>query len=272
MEKRWRTVGWRGGTCAALMGAALAAGCAGGDEEGAVNAAPDAGETDTLQVAAETNPSPADTDDSGGVDQPAGAAAERDPGLMQGGEVVEGGPAADAFRTYLIPAGTRIRVAMDESVSTDLNRPGDAVVATVAATVADGAGLELIPRGARLLGRVLTAAGSQGVDEAPVLEIYFETLSALNAEWPVEGAVVSAPVTLNTRAEITRRFSPGRARGPDVVPGEIRAGAIVEVELRAPVRVSTMVVAPDSLLPDTVPPPDTLPGGGGLAGAATAPA
>lgn len=265
MEKRWGTVGWRSGACAALMGAALAAGCAGGDEQGAGDAGPDAGETDTLQADAETNPPPAGTDDSGGFGPTPGAAAERDAGLVQGGEAVEGAPAADAFRTYLIPAGTRIRVAMDESVSTDLYRPGDAVVATVAATVTDGAGSELIPRGARLLGRIQAAAGSQGVGEAPVLEIYFETLSALNAEWPVEGAVVSAPVTLNTQAEMTRRFSPGRARGTDVVPGEIRAGAIVVVELRAPVRVSTMVVAPDSLLPDTVPLPDTLPGGGSTA-------
>ena len=272
MEKRWRTVGWRGGACVGLMVAALAAGCSGGDEEGAVNAGPDAGETDTLQTAAETNPSPTDTDDSGSPDQIPGASAELDAGLIQGGEAVEGATAADAFRTYLIPAGTRIRVAMDESVSTDAYRPGDAVVATVAATVADGAGSELIPRGAKLLGRVLAATGSQGVDEPPVIEIYFETLSALNAEWPVEGAVVSAPVTLNARAEMARRLSAGRARGPDEVPGEIRAGAIVEVELRAPVRVSTMVVAPDSLLPDTVPVRDTLPGGGGLAGAATAPA
>ena len=101
----------------------------------------------------------------------------------------DGQVAADLeeLTTRRVPAGTRIRVTVDYEISTDLYRPGDAVVATVAEDVADPSGEVLIPRGVKLLGRILTSAGSPGLDEPPILEMVFETLSALNAEGPGGG-------------------------------------------------------------------------------------
>lgn len=245
-----------------VVGAALMVGCGGGEDPEAGGAEQGAVAPDSLRTGQDPAPPPTDVDDPG---MPAGLLGPDAAGVaapLQGADTVGAAGSADAFRTYRIPVGTRIRVTLDEDVSTDVYRPGDAVVATVAETVVDGVGSELIPRGAKLLGRILTATASQGVGEAAVLEMYFETLSALNAEWPVEGAVVSAPVRLNPQAEMARRFSPGRSGSSDEVPGEIVAGEVVEVELRAPVRVSPMVVPVDSLLPpDSVPGVDTVPGG-----------
>ena len=150
-----------------------------------------------------------------------------------------------------VPAGTRIRVTIDDEISTDVYRPGDAVIATVADDVTDPAGEVLIPRGVKLLGRILTSAGSPGVDEPPILELAFETLSALNAEWPVEGAVINVPVVVDSRADIARRFQRGRSVGREV-PGRVREGAVVLVELRADVHVGPMV-GPEALPEDTVP-------------------
>ena len=156
-----------------------------------------------------------------------------------------------------VPAGTRIRVTVDEEVSTDLYSPGDAVVATVSEDVTDPAGEVLIPRGVKLLGRILTSEGSPGVDEPPILEMAFETLSALNAEWPVDGAVINVPVVVDSRAGIARRFQRGRS-GDREVPGRIPEGAVVVVELRADVRVGP-IVAPEALPEDTVPGRDAPP-------------
>lgn len=279
MEKTGKMIGGPGGlaraaraagpvrwglVCVALVGSALAASCSGGEEEGSTNAGQGGEETDSLQAGRQTAPPPTDTDAPGAPGELLGVA---DPGAagLQPGVMGDSAVLADALRAYLIPSGTRIRVTVDDEVSTEFYLPGDAVVATVSETVLNPAGGELIPAGAKLLGRILTARGSQGVGEDAVIEMYFETLSALNGEWPVEGAVVSAPVTLNQQAETRRRFSRDRAGGDDEVPGEIAAGVVVEVELRAPVRVIPMVVPADSLR-DSLPRPDTVTGVGAVRG------
>ncbi len=179
---------------------------------------------------------------------------------VDGAALGVGGPTAGALEeltTRRVPAGTRIRVTVDDEISTDRYRTGDAVIATVAEDVTDPSGEVLIPRGVKLLGRILTSVGSPGVDEPPVLEMTFETLSALNAEWPVEGAVINVPVVVDPRADIARRFQRNRS-GELQVPGRILEGAVVVVELRAAVRVGPMV-GPEVFPGDTVPGWDTLP-------------
>ena len=217
---------------------------------------------------------PGAADPRGGPGNPAGDAA----GFQEGGVVLGGAQgtgatstgAPEEVPTRRVPAGTRIRVTVDDEISTDLYRSGDAVVATVADEVTDPSGEVLIPRGVKLLGRILTSMGSPGVDEPPVLEIAFETLSALNGEWPVEGAVINVPVVEDSRAGIARRFQRNRGRNREV-PGVIAEGAVVVVELRAGVRVGPMMGPegfPWDTLPgwDTLPRPDTVPGRGTATG------
>ena len=247
-----------------LMAWALLAGCGSGDEQDAAGATPDAEELESLPADPEATPPPTDEEDPGipaGLVDTDAAVGTR---ATAGGLVGAAGPgdAADALEASLtrrIPAGTRISVTVDEEISTDLHRPGDAVIATVFEDVTDAAGTVLIPRGVKLLGRIEAVAGSEGVGEAPVLEMTFETLSAVNREWPVEGAVISAPVVLDPGSEIARRFSRGRSGSSAVVPGKIVAGAVVVIELRAPLRVGPMVAEADLFMPgDSVPGADTL--------------
>ena len=199
----------------------------------------------------------------GGASGPGAGAGEQSAGdVMPGGAAAgEAGGAAgelDELATRRVPAGTRIRATVDYEISTDLYRPGDAVVATVAEDVTDPSEDVLIPRGVKLLGRILTSAGSPGVGEPPVLEMTFETLSALNAEWPVEGAVINVPVVVDSRADIARRFQRNRSQDREV-PGRVLEGAVVVVELRAGVRVGP-VVGPEEFPWDSLPGWDTLPG------------
>ena len=255
-----------------LAGTVLAAGCGGeGSEPGAGDA-----ETGADAQSPSEGPAAANQDDPaaavplpGAAGNPAeGAAAVPGGGPNADGAFSEpGAPMAaelEELTTRRVPAGTRIRVTVDYEISTDLYRPGDPVVATVAEDVTNPSGDVLIPRGVKLLGRILTSAGSPGVGEAPVLEMAFETLSALNAEWPVEGAVINVPVVVDSRADIARRFQRNRSRDREV-PGRILEGAVVLVELRAGVRVGPIVgpeVFPWDTLPgwDTLPRVDTLPG------------
>ncbi len=256
----------------ALAWTVLAAGCGGEGSQ------PDAEDPATDADARSPSESPAAADQgdpAAGAPLPGaagnareGAAAVPGTGANADGAVPEpGGPAAadlEELTIRRIPAGTRIRVTVDYEISTDLYRPGDPVVATVAEDVTGPSGGVLIPRGVKLLGRILTSAGSPGVGEAPVLEMAFETLSALNAEWPVEGAVINVPVVVDSRADIARRFQRNRSRDREV-PGRIPEGAVVVVELRAGVRVGPIVgpeVLPWDTLPgwDTLPRVDTLPG------------
>ena len=240
--------------------ALLLAGCGSGDEQDADAATPDAEELESLPADPEATPPPTDEEDPG---IPAGL-VDMGTRATAGGLVGAAGPgaAADALEASLtrrIPAGTRISVTVDEEISTDLHRPGDAVIATVSEDVADASGTVLIPRGVKLLGRIEAVAGSEGVGELPVLEMTFETLSAVNREWPVEGAVISAPVVLDPGSEIARRFSRGRSGSSAVVPGKIAAGAVVVIELRAPLRVGPMVAEADLFMPgDSVPGVDTV--------------
>ncbi|MDE2679051.1 MAG: hypothetical protein OXI76_14220 [Gemmatimonadota bacterium] len=255
-----------------LAGTVLVVGCGGeGSEPGAEDAGTGVDSESASESAAAT-----DLDDPAAATPVLGAAGNPAEGAVglpgAGANTVGAVPQPGALTTDAleelpirrVPAGTRIRVTADYEISTDLYRPGDPVVATVAEDVTDPAGEVLIPRGVKLLGRILTSAGSPGVGEPPVLEMAFETLSALNAEWPVEGAVINVPVVVDSRADIARRFQRNRSRDREV-PGRILEGAVVVVELRAGVRVGPIVgpeVFPWDSLPgwDTLPRVDTLPG------------
>ena len=249
-----------------LLACALLA--AGGAGDGAESDAGEAGAGVEVQPPSSAPPV-ADQDDRGLADPAVGSAgnpADGTAGLPGSGLVLDGavlgagGLTADSVEEVpvrRVPAGTRMRLTVDHEISTDLYRPGDAVVASLAEDVTDPSGEVLIPRGVKLLGRILTSEGSPGIGEPPVLEIAFETLSALNAEWAVEGAVINVPVVVDSRADIARRFQRNRSRDREV-PGRILEGAIVVVELRAGVRVGP-VIGPEAFPWDTLPLPDSLP-------------
>lgn len=113
--------------------------------------------------------------------------------------------------------GVRIAAIADWEVSAQDHVAGDPVSATVSEDYAPGGGPVLIPRGAKLLGRVRVAEAAQGPGETPFLEVGFETLSVPEYERPVETLVVET----------------GPAPDQAVArPGTIAEGAVVVVEIR----------------------------------------
>lgn len=210
--------------------AVLALGSACGDDAGNEDAAFPDGEVgaqaaDTVAVAPR-----ADIDEAGdgpaGADEPADTAARSPAGDSA---------AVSAPPVQLrVPAGTRVRLAAETDISTNVHGVGDPVIATVVQDVVDRRGEVLIPQGAYFLGRVEASAGSGGIGEPPVLEVAFETLSAWNYERPVESVVVDAAVTLDPEADRARRSARGRG-ATRVVPGRIMAGSVIVVQLREPV-------------------------------------
>ena len=199
-------------------------------------------------------PLPTDRDDPGVDDALVGAGDE--------GEVGEGDGTAEPEEGGVVPmrrvlAGTRIIVTSDEEISTGEYMPGDAVVATVAEDVLGPDGVVGIPRGVKLLGRVMAAVGSGGPGEAPILEIDFETLSGPRYERPVEGAVVEMELVLDPEGRDGRRGAGASA----LIPGKVMAGGVIVVELRAPLVVPPFVALADSLQADSVPSADTVPRG-----------
>lgn len=203
---------------------------------------------------------PADADSGAqtvGAEDVLPRADEVDPGVDEGLEGVGAGLGEDVagfedeelveddtpepLRPIRIPAGTRIRAAPDEDISTAAYRVDDPVIVTVTDDVLGQNGEFLLPRGVRLLGRVRTSMGSGGRGEAPVLEIDFETLSTGRYERPIEGAVVNRPVIPDPVADRRRSSASRRVAAVTVVPGLIMAGTIIVVELRASVHVPPFV-------------------------------
>ncbi len=174
----------------------------------------------------------ADIDGSGPADGPAGADEAADTTVRSpvGDSAAVSAPPVE----LRVPAGTRVRLASETDISTDVYEVGDPVIATVVRDVVDRTGEILIPQGTYFLGRVEASAGSGGIGEPPVLEVAFETLSAWNYERPVEGVVVDAAVTLDPEAGRARRSARGRG-AMRVVPGRIMAGSIIVLQLREPV-------------------------------------
>lgn len=119
----------------------------------------------------------------------------------------------------MVRAGTRIALSSDMELSTENVIPGDAIVATVSDDVLSPEGLILIPRGSKLLGRVVHAQESTGPDVDPVLEIAFETLSTVDFERPIQASVVEVEM------EASRKDSDKRTAAK--IGGAAAAGAIL---------------------------------------------
>src|SRR5215212_2454232 len=62
-------------------------------------------------------------------------------------------PAVPAARLYTVPAGKRIRVRMNETLSSKTARVGDRFTVTVREPVYSSTGVVVIPEGSELIGR-----------------------------------------------------------------------------------------------------------------------
>ncbi len=98
--------------------------------------------------------------------------------------------AATAPAEVRIPAGTSLAVRVDQAISVKANRPGDQFTGEVVAPVAANDGGVLIPKGARVKGRVDAAHKRGHFKGASVLVLRLASIELNGAEYPVETRVL----------------------------------------------------------------------------------
>ena len=179
-------------------------------------------------------PEPSSEDGEDDPSQPpgdAGGGPESGPPLPGGAAGVDGtGKKPLGVR---VPSGTLVTVVADNDVSTATHIVGDPVMARVIRDVVGPEGAVLLPAGVLLLGRVAASSPSGGPGERPVLEVYFETLSAPGYEVPIEGEVVSRMLMLDPVLERARSSASEGSGSVTEVPGFIPAGSPIVVQTRA---------------------------------------
>jgi hypothetical protein len=94
--------------------------------------------------------------------------------------------------TASVPVGTTMQLTLDETLSTETNKAGDAFTATLSSPIIDLDGDVLIPAGATVRGRVTQVQKSGRVGETAVLNLAFEAISFGERTYPLEASVVSA--------------------------------------------------------------------------------
>ncbi|MCX7603528.1 MAG: TrbI/VirB10 family protein [Bryobacteraceae bacterium] len=114
----------------------------------------------------------------------------------------------------VLPAGTALRVRLDHSVSTATHRAGERFTATLAEPLRDGERI-VVPKGARVLGRVRQAAPSGRLSGRAVL-----TLAPERLEWDGHS------VELDVRGW-TRTSGRHRRRNLTWIGGGSGAGAVI---------------------------------------------
>jgi hypothetical protein len=84
--------------------------------------------------------------------------------------------ATTTSKAIIVPAGTAIDVRVNEPLASDTSVDGDRFTGTIANDVTDDAGKILIPRGANVEGRVITAKPSGRLSAAGLLELTINTI------------------------------------------------------------------------------------------------
>ncbi len=129
-------------------------------------------------------------------------------------------PAAPALpaapREAVVRTGTLLRISLNEELSTEKNKVGDAFTATLVDAVAGEDGEILVPAGATVRGRVVHVQQSGRVGETAVLNVAFEALSFSGASHPLDATVVQANperVTRQSTGEQVGKVAVGAAAG-----------------------------------------------------------
>ncbi len=88
-----------------------------------------------------------------------------------------------------IPAGTRLRVRLDQDLGSKINQPGDSFTATLADPVVVN-GITVIPRGARAEGTVIDAKPLGRFKGGARLEVRLERVRTNRGNYPVSTSTV----------------------------------------------------------------------------------
>ncbi len=115
-----------------------------------------------------------------------------------------------------IPRGTTLSLLLEETLSTEANRPGDTFTATLVDDLLASDGMVLLPGGVRFRGRVTESRESPAPGEPAVLGIAVESLVLDGVRMPVEATVVHAEPAAESRdsdRETAGKVAAGAAAG-----------------------------------------------------------
>lgn len=124
--------------------------------------------------------------------------------------------AAPRTTTLSVPVGTTFAVRMNETLSTENSKAGDAFTARLTAPIVDASGTVIVPAGATVRGRVTAVAPSGRVGQTAAIKLAFEAISFGGNSYPLEGTVQRADVQQRTRTsagETAGKVAAGAAAG-----------------------------------------------------------
>jgi hypothetical protein len=120
------------------------------------------------------------------------------------------------FVSSTVPMGTSLSLTLNETLSTEANRVGDAFTATLQHAITDANGNVIVPAGATIRGRMTQVEKSGHVGATGIIKLAFESVSFGGRSYPIDATVVRAnPVRQNrtTTGEQAAKVAAGAAAG-----------------------------------------------------------
>lgn len=115
-----------------------------------------------------------------------------------------------------VPTGTTFAIRMNDELSTENSRAGDAFTATLSDPILDAAGNVIVPAGATVRGRVTAVGASTRVGETAAIKLAFEAVSFGGQSYPLQATVQRADVeqrSRTSRTETAGKIAAGAAAG-----------------------------------------------------------
>jgi hypothetical protein len=118
--------------------------------------------------------------------------------------------------TSTVPMGTSMSLTLNETLSTERNKVGDAFTATLQHNITDAGGNVIVPAGATVRGRLTQVEPSGHVGATGIIKLAFEAVSFGGRSYPLDATVVRAnPQRQNrtTTQEQAAKVAAGAAAG-----------------------------------------------------------
>lgn len=118
--------------------------------------------------------------------------------------------------TRSVPTGTTFAIRMNDELSTQNSKAGDAFTATLTDPIVDADGTVIVPAGATVRGRVTAVAASGRVGQTAAIKLAFEAVSFGGESYPLQASVERADVQQKTRTsagETAGKVAAGAAAG-----------------------------------------------------------
>jgi hypothetical protein len=117
----------------------------------------------------------------------------------------------------VLPAGTTMRVRLNESVGTRSSHDGDQFTATVTEAVRASNGVDAVPEGSMLFGRVTGLHSANVPGEQAVIRLAFDSVRIRGMSYPFDGQISDVRVTTEqtdpTKAGVAKEAGIGAIAG-----------------------------------------------------------